>query len=226
MRPYVIINVAGSIDGKISDSGRRQIRISDEDDFRRVDRLRAFSDGIMVGIGTVLSDDPSLTVKSESLRYFRKIMGKEENPVRIVVDSRCRISLNSMLLTHGEGKRILAVSERADKKKIKILGKKYPFLKIITTGKDRVDLKVLMERLWKMGIKRLLVEGGGEINYSLLNLGLVDEIRCFIGGMIIGGKDAPTMVDGDGFRNNFPVFRLFDIRRTEKGVILIWKKNP
>jgi len=226
MRPYVIINIAGSIDGKISDSARRQIRISDEDDLRRVDRLRAFSDGIMVGIGTVLSDDPSLTVKSKSLRYFRKIMGLEENPVRIVVDSRCRIPPDSTVLTHGEGKRILAVSERADKKKIKMLREKYPSLRIITAGNARVDFGVLMEKLWKAGIGKLLVEGGGEINYSLLQLGLVDEIRCFIGNIVIGGRDAPTMVDGDGFIDDFPEFGLSDIRRTEKGVILIWKKNP
>lgn len=224
MRPYVIINIAGSIDGKISNVERKQIRISDDDDLRRVDKLRAFSDGIMVGIGTVLSDDPSLTVKSESLRYLRKIMGLHENPVRIVVDSRCRIPPDSKLLNEGEGKRILAVSESADEERIRVLKERYPSLKIIQTGKNRVDLRDLMERLRKSGIERLLVEGGGEINYSLLCNGLVDEIRCYVGNMVIGGGSSPTVVDGEGFRSQFPLFRLHDVRRTEKGVVLVWKK--
>jgi 2,5-diamino-6-(ribosylamino)-4(3H)-pyrimidinone 5'-phosphate reductase len=87
MRPHVIVNVAMSADGKISTKERRQVRISGSQDFTRVDRLKAGCDAIMIGIGTVLADDPSLTVKSEECREYRRKHGWEDNPVRIVVDS-------------------------------------------------------------------------------------------------------------------------------------------
>ncbi len=90
MRPYVVVNIAMSADGKISTRERRQVRISGSQDFNRVDRLKAGCDAVMVGIGTVLADDPSLTVKSEECRTYRRKQGWDDHPVRIVVDSSCR----------------------------------------------------------------------------------------------------------------------------------------
>ncbi|MFA4850840.1 MAG: dihydrofolate reductase family protein, partial [Methanoregula sp.] len=114
MRPYVVVNVAMSADGKISTRERRQVKISGVQDFERVDRLKADSDAVMVGIGTVLADDPSLTVKSEERRTNRMHRGVDEHPVRIVVDSTARISLEASILHKGAGKRIVAVSCQAD----------------------------------------------------------------------------------------------------------------
>src|SRR5512138_2904809 len=113
MRPYVIVNTAMSADGKLSTRERRQVKISGSQDFQRVDRLKAGSDAVMVGIGTVLADDPSLTVKSEECRSRRKDRGVEEHPARIVVDSTARIPLDASVLHKGPGKRIVAVSRRA-----------------------------------------------------------------------------------------------------------------
>ena len=112
MRPYVIVNIAMSADGKISTRERRQVRISGAEDFTRVDRLKGGCDAVMVGIGTVLADDPSLTVKSEECRQYRRNRGWDEHPVRIVVDSAGRTPPDASILHKGEGTRVIAVSKR------------------------------------------------------------------------------------------------------------------
>lgn len=221
MRPYVVINVAMSADGKISTRERRQVKISGVQDFERVDRLKADSDAVMVGIGTVLADDPSLTVKSEERRTNRLHRGVDEHPVRIVVDSTARIPLEASILHKGAGKRIVAVSRRADPKKITALQK---YATVIIAGEDDVDLTTLMDKLGEMGIKRVMVEGGGTLIAGLISAGLVNEIYTFIGNMIIGGKDSPTFVDGEGFlrESGFCRLTLKDTLRIESGVLLHW----
>ncbi|MDD4136607.1 MAG: dihydrofolate reductase family protein, partial [Methanoregula sp.] len=114
MRPHVIVNVAMSADGKLSTRERRQVKISGVLDFNRVDRLKADCDAVMVGIGTVIADDPSLTVKAEECRNNRIRRGVDEHPVRIVVDSHARIPPGAAVLHKGSGQRIVAVSQQAD----------------------------------------------------------------------------------------------------------------
>jgi 2,5-diamino-6-(ribosylamino)-4(3H)-pyrimidinone 5'-phosphate reductase len=221
MRPYVVVNVAMSADGKISTRERRQVKISGVQDFERVDRLKAGADAVMVGIGTVLADDPSLTVKSEECRTYRLHRGMDEHPVRIVVDSAGRIPLEASILHKGAGKRIIAVSGRADPQKIAEL---HRYADVIIAGEDEVDLAIMMDTLGEMGIRRMMVEGGGTLIAGLIHAGLVDEIYTFIGNMIIGGKDSPTCVDGDGFlsESGFCRLTLIETQRIETGVLLHW----
>jgi 2,5-diamino-6-(ribosylamino)-4(3H)-pyrimidinone 5'-phosphate reductase len=226
MRPYVIVNVAMSADGKISTHQRRQVRISGAQDFTRVDRLKAKSDAVMVGIGTVLADDPSLTIKSEECRKYRKEHGQDEHPVRIVVDSSARIDPDASVLNKGEGKRVIAVSKRADVTKVSDLKKKST---VIVTGDEHVDLTALMSELYSMGIHRIMVEGGGTLIAGLFEAGLVHEIFTFIGNIIIGGRDAPTCSDGEGFIKDasFPRLTLQEARRFDQGILLHWiVENP
>ncbi len=221
MRPYVVVNVAMSADGKISTRERRQVKISGAQDFQRVDRLKAGSDAIMVGIGTVLADDPSLTVKTEECRSRRLQRGVDEHPVRIVVDSAARTPPEAAILNKGTGKRIVVVSTRADSRKIAALQQKAT---VITCGENDVDLPCMMDKLGEMGIQRLMVEGGGTLIAGLISAGLVNEIYTFIGNMIIGGKDSPTFVDGGGFiqESEFCRLTLIGTHRIENGVLLHW----
>jgi 2,5-diamino-6-(ribosylamino)-4(3H)-pyrimidinone 5'-phosphate reductase len=211
-----------SADGKLSTRERRQVKISGAQDFNRVDRLKATSDAVMVGIGTVLADDPSLTVKGEECRQHRKNRGVDEHPARIVVDSRARIPLEASILHKGCGLRIVAVSEKADPKKIAALKHSAT---VIVAGNEEVDLAALMDELGEMGMQRIMVEGGGELIAGLIRARLVDEIYTFIGNMIIGGRNAPTLVDGDGFlaEEEFSRLSLVETRRIENGVLLHWK---
>jgi len=222
MRPRVIVNVAMSADGKISTVERRQVKISGPEDFARVDALKAESDAIMVGIGTVLADDPSLTVKSETNRHARTARQKPENPVRVIVDSKGRIPLTAAVLHKGEGLRIVAVSGTAPRDKVNELEK---VSTVIVAGEENVDLVSLLGQLYTMGIRQLMVEGGGTLIAGLFAQGLVDEFYTFIGNSIISGKDAPTPADGPGFSvaRGFPRLVLAGATQIGDGVLLHWK---
>jgi 2,5-diamino-6-(ribosylamino)-4(3H)-pyrimidinone 5'-phosphate reductase len=222
LRPYTIVNMAMSADGKISSVERRQVRISGPDDRGRVDRLKAGSDALMVGIGTVLADNPSLTVKSEDLRRERVLAGKAENPVRVVVDSLGRTPLAADILHRGKGERIIAVSERAGKD---TPARFHGLATVMVAGEEVVDLPLLMARLHDLGIRKLMVEGGGTLIASLFSHGLVDEFLTFVGNLIIGGEDAPTPVDGMGFLNDntFVRLSLMDVGEVGEGVLLHWR---
>jgi 2,5-diamino-6-(ribosylamino)-4(3H)-pyrimidinone 5'-phosphate reductase len=221
MRPHIIVNVAMSADGKLSTRERRQVKISGVQDFNRVDRLKAGSDAVMVGIGTVLADDPSLTVKAEECRNNRLKRGADEHPVRIVVDSRGRIPLDASILRKGSGLRVIAVSRKAGPEKLEELRK---LATVIVAGENEVDLPQLVEELGAMGINRIIVEGGGTLIGGLIKAGLVDEIYAYIGNIIIGGKDAPTLADGEGFisESEFCQLTLLEARKIETGMLLHW----
>lgn len=220
-RPFTFINSAMSADGKISTKERKQVRISGDIDFDRMDELRSSSDAIMVGVGTVLADDPSLTVKSQSLRDARKNAGLDEDPIRIIVDSKARTPLDADIFKKGAGMRIVAVSSSAPKENVDALSEKAT---IIAAGAEKVDLGLLMSKLSSMGIQRLMVEGGATLNWGLLSNGLVDEVFSFVGNIFIGGNSSPTLVDGDGFLEcDLLPLELISSDAMGEGVLLKWK---
>ncbi|UZE91789.1 MAG: 2,5-diamino-6-(ribosylamino)-4(3H)-pyrimidinone 5'-phosphate reductase [Methanosarcinales archaeon] len=207
-RPFVFINAAMSADGKISTYERRQTRISGDADRKRVDELRASADAIMVGIGTVLADDPGLTVRSG-----------EKNPIRIVVDSMARTPVDAEVVTRKGSPTIIAVSKSAPREKVEALREK---AEVITVGNRQVSLPELLSELKSRGINRLMVEGGATLNWGLISEGLVDEIYVYIGNMIIGGKDAPTLVDGIGFANPMKL-ELLSVEKMDDGTLVKWR---
>jgi 2,5-diamino-6-(ribosylamino)-4(3H)-pyrimidinone 5'-phosphate reductase len=220
-RPFVFINSAISADGKISTKERQQVRISGKMDFDRMDALRAGSDAIMVGVGTMLADNPSLTVKSQARRLERKQAGLEENPARIVIDSKARTPLEADIFIKGEGTRIVIVSRSAPYERVDRLREKAI---IICAGDNEVDLPAAMEELKGMGINRLMVEGGATLNWGMLSAHLVDEIYTFVGNLIIGGKMSPTLVDGAGFTEKEILrLKLTGTEIVEEGVLLKWE---
>jgi 2,5-diamino-6-(ribosylamino)-4(3H)-pyrimidinone 5'-phosphate reductase len=221
MRPFVFVNIAMSADGKISTRERRQVKISGKEDFSRVDRIKAESDAIMVGIGTVLADNPSLTVKSPDLRAGRRAAGRDEHPIRVVVDSRGRIPLDADILHKGTGKRIVAVSQQAPPEKVAALGE---HAAVVVAGEETVDLAALFAELHRQGVRRLMVEGGGTLIGELFARGLVDELQTFVGNIVIGGEDAPTPADGPGFlkEEDFTRLRLIETVRLDEGLLLRW----
>jgi len=224
-RPYIFINSAMSADGKLSTFERKQVRISGKIDFDRVDELRAETDAIMVGIGTMLADNPSLTVKSEKRREARKALGKEENPVRIIVDSKAQTPIDADIFKKGIGRKIIVVSNAAPKDKTELLSK-MPDTKIIAAGESQVNLEEMAAQLKKEGINRLMVEGGATLNFGLISAGLADELKIFVGNLIIGGGNAPTFADGAGFsEENIKKLRLDSFEKIEDGILLTWKND-
>jgi 2,5-diamino-6-hydroxy-4-(5-phosphoribosylamino)pyrimidine 1''-reductase, archaeal len=222
-RPYIFINSAMSADGKLSTFERKQVKISGKADFDRVDELRAGTDAIMVGIGTMLADNPSLTVKSEQRRTNRTAAGKEENPIRVIVDSKAKTPVSADIFKKGAGKKIIVISESAPKDKVDALSK-MPETKIIIAGKERVNLEEMAVLLKKEGIHRLMVEGGATLNYGLISAELADELKIFVGNLIIGGTTAPTFADGNGFsEEKIKKLELESCEQIEDGVLLTWK---
>ncbi|APW99480.1 diaminohydroxyphosphoribosylaminopyrimidine reductase [Halobiforma lacisalsi AJ5] len=221
---HVVVNAAASADGKLSSRRREQIAISGEADFDRVDRLRADSDAVVVGVGTVLADDPSLTVKDAERRKRRQEAGKPGNPARVVVDSRARTPPDAEVADDAATTyvcvseaapvdRRLALSERAD-------------TELVTAGEERVDLLPAFAALQEEGLEQIMVEGGGELIFSLFEAGLVDELQVFVGPKVIGGRDAPTLADGEGFVEEFPRLALEDVERIDEGILLSWRVEP
>ncbi|MDR1820652.1 MAG: 2,5-diamino-6-(ribosylamino)-4(3H)-pyrimidinone 5'-phosphate reductase [Methanobrevibacter sp.] len=196
MRPYTILNAAMTLDGKIATKNGSS-KISNEKDIERVHKLRKELDGIMVGINTVLIDDPKLTAhklpeKDKSIGDMKKI-----NPIRIVVDSNGRTPLDSNVL-NSDSETIIATSNKIleDKKTLSSLREKAD---VFICGEEYVDLKKLMEYLYIKGIKTLLLEGGSTLNFSMFKEKLIDEVSVCIGPMIVGGSQSKTLVDGEGF---------------------------
>ncbi|MDN7025187.1 2,5-diamino-6-(ribosylamino)-4(3H)-pyrimidinone 5'-phosphate reductase [Methanoculleus sp. FWC-SCC1] len=221
MRPYVFVNVAMSADGKISTKERRQVKISGKNDFLRVDRIKAESDAVMVGIGTVLADNPSLTVKSQQLRDERKREGKDEDPVRVVIDSHARTPPDADILRKGTGTRIIAVSAAAPQERVEHLKK---VANVVVAGSESVDLPEVLAILYQHGVRRLMVEGGGTLIWSLISQGLVDAMYTYIGSMVIGGRDAPTPADGEGFlhESDFIRLQLSEAEPMDDGLLVRW----
>lgn len=199
MKPYIILNSAMTLDGKIA-TRTGSSEISGPEDLQRVHQIRKELDAIMVGINTVLEDDPRLTVHKLS-------SNDSDNPLRVVTDSKARTPLNSRVLNE-EAQTLIAVSQEAPRKRVKSLVDRGKNVDVILAGKTRVDLTILMDELAQRGIRSMLLEGGSTLNYSMLRDGLVDEVRVCIAPMIAGGVKAKTLVDGEGVDYMKDAFKL------------------
>lgn len=224
MRPYIIINAAMSLDGKLATRMRKQTKISGPEDFARVDKLRAECDAVMVGIGTVFSDDPSLRLKNEELENARAAEGKDLHPMRVVIDSKARMPADADMFKKGKGKVVIVTCENADADACRELETRATVLK---AGKNKVDLALAMEKLGALGVKKLMVEGGATLLWSLMSERLFDEIRIYVGALIIGGRDAPTFADGEGFVSpgEFTRLELKSAEKIDDGILLTWMKK-
>lgn len=177
-----IINCAMSADGKIALKSRRQTKISDEPDRKRVHELRNSADAILVGVDTVISDDPKLTVNE---KYVSNAM----HPLRIVLDSEGRTPPGAHVL-NGAAKTLIVTNEAC--------AKTFPNAEVMRCGKDDVDIEKLASELDKRGVRKMLVEGGSKVIWSFLKTRVADEVCIFIGSMVIGGECAPTPAGGTG----------------------------
>ncbi len=205
VRPKVIINAAMSVDGKIAFSDGRPAKISNEEDMARVHRIRAEADAILVGVGTVIKDDPKLTVKAE--------YAKGRNPLRVVLDSGGKTPDHAHVLD-GSAETLIATTVDC--------AREFPGASVFRAGKDEVDLVALLDHLSSKGVKILIVEGGSTAIWSFLRLHLADELKVFVGSTVLGGHAAPTLAGGPGVRSLEESFRL-RLERAERlgdGVLL------
>ena len=209
-RPHVIFSAAITLDGKLA-TRTGDSKLSSKKDKIRVHKLRSKVDAILIGKNTVEIDDPLL-----SAHNIRK-----KNPIRIILDSNATIKNNSRILrTSSKIPTIIVVGQISNKKNLRRL-EKFP-VQIIICGKQRINIKKLIGLLGKQGIKKILVEGGGEANWSFVKENLVDEAIITITPYLVGGITATTLVDGDGFSTiaKSTKLKLKSTRRSNNEIIL------
>jgi 2,5-diamino-6-(ribosylamino)-4(3H)-pyrimidinone 5'-phosphate reductase len=219
-RPFVFINVAVTADGKIDTFQRRGAAISSARDKERVDRLRAESDAIMVGGRTLLDEDPKLTVKSEVLHAERVKRRRPPNPVKVGVVTQAKIKEDSQFLNTGPADIVIFTTRRTSKRQLSLLKARH--VDVYVDDAQQVNLERALATLKDLGIGRLMVEGGGTLNFELMRLGLVDEISIFIAPMIFGGESAPTLAAGLGLATSEAIpLKLVDVETWEDGGVLL-----
>lgn len=192
-RPFVFINMAVTVDGKITSTRREYPGFTAPADRERMDRLRASADALMVAAGTVRADNPAWHIRTATIREKTGA----PSPHRVLVSAAADIPEESRFFddSHG-GDSILATVEEAPEAHLRRFEGRAEIWK---HGRDRVDLERVLFALRERGVERLLVEGGGELNWSMLALDLVDEIYLTISPALLGGRDAPTFLGGDGW---------------------------
>jgi len=202
-RPFVTLKLAQSIDGKIATRTGDSKWISSDASRAMVQKIRSRNDAIMVGINTVIKDDPLLSIRAS-----------RRQPVKIVVDSMLKTSANARILNRkiSPGRVIIAATGRASKAKEKLLSARGAEILRLGARGGRVDLRSLMKTLACMGMANVLVEGGGELAGSLFKDRLVDKALFFVGPILVGGRDAPTSVGGSGIERIKDAVRLKDIK--------------
>ena len=213
-KPYIILSAAISVDGKIA-TRTGDSKLSSNQDYVRLHKLRSKVDGILVGKNTVIHDNPLLTV-----RYAG---GK--NPIRIILDSQGNIPSKSKILqTSNEIPTIIAVSKKITKSNLEKLCK-FP-VEVIVTGENSVNIKLLLKKLSDKKISTILVEGGGTINWEFIKQNLFDELIITISPFLIGGNDAISFVQGSGFDkiSKSPNLRLKSIKRLKNHLVLNYVK--
>jgi len=209
--PFIILKVAATLDGKIATRDGESKWISNEPSRRLVHRLRDQVDGLLVGIGTILKDDPQLTARLKGGR----------NPHRIVLDSRLRIPEKARVIETFPSLTILATTEQAPKDKLERLEKKGVRVLIFGSKEGRVDLKSCLSKLGEMGMMTLMVEGGSGINGSFLDEGLADKVLLFFSPKLMGDTQAIGMFGGRGAVHLSEANSLKDLRLKKIGTDIL-----
>ena len=213
-RPKIILSAAMTLDGKIA-TRAGDSKLSSNKDKKRLHKLRAKNDAILVGKNTIKQDNPLLTV-----RY-----AKGKNPIRIIIDSHGYIPQNSRIIkTSDKIPTIIVVSKKISKKNLQRLQEAH--LEIIVSGKTKVNTKNLLKELYRKNIQSILLEGGGITNWEFIKNNLIDEAIITVSPFLVGGTNAISLVQGDGFSRiiNSLKLKLKTITRQDNEVVLHYIK--
>ena len=213
-KPFVVLKAAMTLDGKIATATGQSKWITNETSRAYGYKLRDIYDGIMVGINTVIEDNPMLTSRVDG--------GK--NPIRIVVDSSLKIDINANVVQDKSAKTIVATTDKANKDKIlKLQAQDVDVIVVDKDENDKVDIEKLLDILGQQNICSILVEGGATLSGSFVAKKLVDKVYFFIAPKIIGGKEAKTPVAGTGILNLQEALALKDIQieKLEEDILII-----
>jgi riboflavin-specific deaminase-like protein len=199
-RPYVLLSVAVSLDGHIDDASATRLRLSGPEDLDRVDEVRAESDAVLVGAGTVRADNPGLLVRSERRRTERVAAGRPEHPAKVTLTATGNLDARLELWHQGGQKLVYTTQAGAERLGDRLAG----LAEVIALGSSLVDVRALLDDLGARGVGRLMVEGGTQIHTEFLTQGLADELHLAVAPIIVGDAGAPRFL-GPG---RYPEVRL------------------
>ncbi|HKT01329.1 MAG TPA: dihydrofolate reductase family protein [Rugosimonospora sp.] len=188
-RPYVLLSVATSIDSRIDDTSAERLLLSNPADFDRVDQVRAESDAILIGAGTIRADNPRLLVNSAARRAARVAAGKPEYPLKVTISASGDLDPGAKFWHHGGAKLAYTTDTTVEKLRERLAG----LADVVTLG-PAVDFGRMLDDLGGRGVERLMVEGGSSIHTAFLSEGLADELHLAIAPLIVGQADAPAFL--------------------------------
>lgn len=219
-KPFVTLKTAASLDGKTATHTNESKWITGPDARMDVHQYRHQHDGILVGVGTVLSDDPSLDTR---------LPNGGKNPIRIVLDTYFRTPLNAKVLTDGKAPTWIVTGDKPNLEKVKALEGKED-IKVLALPSEKVEINDLLKLLGEAGITSLFVEGGATVNASFLKEKAIQQVITYFAPKLIGGKDAPSLIGGEGFATMEEVVELEIKEVTRIGsdlkIVSMLKENP
>jgi riboflavin-specific deaminase-like protein len=220
-RPRLAINMAMSADGKISSYRRESFPLGSRYDKKLMNELRARADAVIIGSGTLKVDGFPLLVRNAELLEQRKRKGVPLQPLNVLISSTLKIPLNKKFFHHTGTKKIVFTGSSADKELVRKAAK---LAEVVVLPTKAISPASVIDNLARRGIRRILLEGGGEVNFSFLKAALVDELFITVTPCIVGGAYAPTVVDGKGFlRDALVSLELISAKRIENEVFLRYR---
>lgn len=194
--PYVLLSAAVSLDGFLDDTGPERLLLSGPADFDRVDEVRASSDAILIGAGTIRADNPRLLVNSAERRAARVAAGRPEYPLKVTVSGSGDLDPDAQFWHTGGEKVVYTTDKGAERATDTLRGLD---VDVVPTGAE-LDWRVVLEHLHDVrGVRRLMVEGGGRVHTQLMTQGLADELQLAVAPLFVGEPDAPRLFGPGGY---------------------------
>ncbi|RMH72994.1 MAG: RibD family protein [Gemmatimonadetes bacterium] len=199
-RPFIRLNMASSIDGKITTVQRDTIHLGSAEDRALMEELRADADAVLIGSGTLIDEDPRLLVEHPGRIAQREALKGNPQPMNMVVSSTLNFPIeNSRFFTRDAVKKVVFTTPQADERQREALKDVATVITVPATATGHVDVVEMVQRMPDLGIQQLLLEGGGILNFAMLRANLIDEIYLTLCPLVIGGATAQTTFEGAGF---------------------------
>ena len=216
-RPYTLLSCSVSLDGYLDRAGGDRLVLSNAADLDRVDALRARSDAILVGAGTVRADNPRLLVRSATRQAHRVAEGRAPTPCKVTVTRRSHLDPAAAFFTTGEGPKLVYCASASVSRTRDLLGS----VATVVDAGPAPSMCTVTEDLAAQGVRHLLVEGGQDIHTQFLRAGLADELQVVVAPLFVGDSRAPRVVrDGPLPWNRDRRARLAEVRRLGDVVLL------
>jgi 2,5-diamino-6-hydroxy-4-(5-phosphoribosylamino)pyrimidine 1'-reductase len=220
----VVVNMAVSVDGRITTRTRERVALGSERDRRLMDELRARADAVIVGAGTVRHHGHPVVIRYQDLRRRRLARRRPPHPVNVVLSRSLRLPLRARFFTAPATRRIVFTTRGAPKARVRRFER---VAEVVVLPGASISPRRVMQALRARGIRRVLLEGGGEIHFAFAKAGLVGEVYVTVTARLIGGKAAPSLLDGEGFLWKDHVrLRLVSARRAGEEVFLHYRAAP